>query len=133
MDSMRALLAKRPGLVALMLVATLCMKFLVPSGWMISPATKSFTISICSDDLGKRLTAAMNLPVHDPRGDPLGKMAKAECPFAGLAFALTEPGMALLAASIAVAMALSFRPVTLPEFSRPSQLRPPLRGPPLTL
>lgn len=40
---------------------------------------EGFTISICSDDLGKRLTAAMNLPVHDPRGDPLGKMAKAEC------------------------------------------------------
>lgn len=130
MLQLRTALQKHPALVGLMLLLALCMKLLVPAGFMVAPATQTFTVSICSDQLGQRLTGTMTLPVDPSRGSDAANHAKAECPFSGLAFALTGPVTGFAAAALAFVLALGFAPIAVPELPGTVRLRPPLRGPP---
>lgn len=133
MQFVRHLLAQR--YVALLLcVATLLLKLLVPSGYMIESDHSRITITICSGVAPATMTMDMpgvhrDVPEHGKPQDH-GK-AEMPCAFSGLSAAsLGAIDPIQLAALIAFVLAIGLSPAMLPAIIRPGYLRPPLRGPP---
>lgn len=121
----------------LICAATLLLKLLVPTGYMIDGDNGYFTITICSGTAPRTIT--MDMPgMHGDMADH-GKSkdhGKAEmpCAFSGLSAAITgaiDPIQ--LAALIAFVMVIGLVGLLSPAPSRRSYLRPPLRGPPASL
>jgi hypothetical protein len=132
---LRALLLRHRALAILMVAAALCLKALVPAGYMLEAGHKVLTVAVCMDSSGHTVTRDIVVPM---KGSPAGDAARhAE---AGKACAWSSLGMAslagadalLLAAALAFILALGFAPATAPRPRRAVWLRPPLRGPPLT-
>ena len=121
----------------LICAATLLLKLLVPTGYMIDSDHGRIAITICSGVAPATMTMDMpgmhgDMPDHGKSKDH-GK-AEMPCAFSGLSAALTgaiDPIQ--LAALIAFVMAIGLSPVVLPAPSRRIYLRPPLRGPPASL
>jgi hypothetical protein len=138
MAPLRALLRSHRRLAALLLALALCMKALVPAGYMVGGSmvdggAKVLTIEICADTLGAKLTRQIAVPHHAAPGDAQGDHGKsaAACPYAGLAMAgLAGVDTALLALALGFILALGFAPVPPPRLARAAYFRPPLRGPP---
>ena len=136
MQAVRYLLAQR-RLAVLICAATLLLKLLVPTGYMIGSDHGHLAITICSGTA----PAAMTMDVPAMHGDMAdhGKSndhGKAEmpCAFSGLSFAvLGAIDPIQLAALIVFVLALGLAATILPAPSRPTYLRPPLRGPPADL
>lgn len=131
MNRLRAFFMRRRALALLVVMAALCMKIVVPTGFMIGQNSKVLTVQLCTDGLGHAVTAKIVIPMKGDRGDSSGKQGKAECPFASLSMASmsgTDP--ALLALALAFILALGFAPTQTSHPKRVSYLRPPLRGPP---
>ena len=137
MHAVRQLLAQRRFAV-LLCAATLLLKLLVPTGYMIDNDHGRMTITICSG-LGPATTMMMAMPgMHGDMPDH-GKSkdhGKAEmpCAFSGLSATMlgsTDPVQ--LAALIVFILALGLIATVPPAPSRPAYLRPPLRGPPAYL
>ena len=81
------------GLVAL----ALCMKIMVPSGFMIGGGAKSLSITICDGrgpELAKRINVPQSGPAHEAPGEQ-GKAADA-CPYAALGMSALSGTPALL-------------------------------------
>lgn len=136
MQAVRHLLAQR-RLALLICAATLVLKLLVPTGYMINSDHGRFTITICSGTVPRTMTMAMpgmhgEMPDHGQSTDH--SKAEAPCAFAGLsAPALAAVDPIQLAALIAFLMSLGLAGLALPPPSRRTYLRPPLRGPPARL
>lgn len=131
MNRLRAFFMRRRALALLVVMAALCMKIVVPTGFMIGQNSKVLTVQLCTDGLGHAVTAKIVIPMKGEPGDSSGKQGKAECPFASLSMASmsgTDP--ALLALALAFILALGFAPAQTSHPKRVSYLRPPLRGPP---
>ena len=129
MNLLRAFLLQHRTLAIALVMVTLCMKVLVPTGFMISQDSKVLTIEICADALGDHAAKQIAIPMKG--GAAKGEKSKGECPFASLSTApLGGAHPALLALALAFIMALGFAPAVLPVPKRVSHLRPPLRGPP---
>jgi len=112
-------------------MAALCMKIVVPSGYMIGQNSKVLTVQLCTDGLGHAAVAKIAIPMKGEPSDSSGKQGKGECPFASLSMAsMTGADPALLALALAFILALGFAPTRLTHPKRVSYLRPPLRGPP---
>jgi hypothetical protein len=133
---MRHLLAQRQ-LAVLLCAATLLLKLLVPTGYMIDSDHGRMTITICLGTAPRTMTMAMS-GMHGAMTDH-GKSkdhSKAEmpCAFSGLSAAmLGSIDPVQLAALIVFILALGLI-ATVPRVpSRPTYLRPPLRGPPAYL
>lgn len=132
----RTLLAQR-HLALLLCVATLLLKLLVPTGYMIDSVHERLTITICSGVEPRTMTMEMpgmhgDMPGHGKSGDH-GK-AEMPCAFSGLsASALGAIDPIQLAALTAFVMAMGIIGLALPLPSTPAYLRPPLRGPPVSL
>ncbi len=141
MPTIRRLLAQR-HLAVLLCVAVLLLKLLVPTGYMIANDRGAITIVTCSgmtteamampgmgDDMAT-MKAAM--PDHAPSTDH-GK-TEMPCAYAGLSAQIlgaVDPVILLAALAIVAASALLTAPgATLQPHP---YLRPPLRGPPLSL
>lgn len=133
--ALRTLLLRHRALAILMVAAALCLKALVPAGYMLEAGHKVLTVAICQDSAGQSVTHQIVVPM---KGSPAGEAAKhAE---AGKACAWSSLGMAslagadalLLAAALAFILTLGFAPIAAPRPRRALWLRPPLRGPPLT-
>ncbi|MEG3123409.1 DUF2946 family protein [Sphingomonas sp. GB1N7] len=136
MQTIRHLLAQR-HLAVLICAATLLLKLLVPTGYMIDNDHGRIAITICSGTTPA--TMMMGMPgMHGDLADH-GKSkdhGKAEmpCAFSGLSAAMTgaiDPIQ--LAALIAFVLAVGLSPIVLPTPARRTYLRPPLRGPPAFL
>jgi hypothetical protein len=119
--------------LAIWLVAlALCMKIMVPSGFMVGMGAESLSITIC-DGRGPEQTRQINLPQsghsHDNPAEQ-GKMSDA-CPYAALGMAALSgtPAM-LLVVALAFIMARGTWPPVVPQPALRFFLRPPLRGPP---
>ncbi|MBC3940098.1 DUF2946 family protein [Sphingomonas albertensis] len=132
----RYLLAQR-HLTVLICAATLLLKLLVPTGYMIDADHGRFAITICAGTAPA--AAAMDMPgMHGDMPDH-GKSkdhGKAEmpCAFSGLSAAVLSPVDPIqLAALIAFVLAIGLTATVPPAPSRPAFLRPPLRGPPAYL
>lgn len=131
MHLLRSFFARHRALALLVVVAALCMKLLVPSGFMIGQDSKVFTIQLCHDGLGNVITQQLVIPMKGDAGDSKGTQGKADCPFSSLSMAsLTGTDTALLALALAFILALGFAPVRTPVTKPVFHLRPPLRGPP---
>lgn len=133
MQVVRHLIAQRHFAV-LLCAATLLLKLLVPTGYMIDNDHGRITITICSGTAPRTMT--MEMPgMHGDMPDQ-GKSkdhGKAEmpCAFSGLSAAmLGSIDPVQLAALIVFILALGLIATHSPAPSRPAYLRPPLRGPP---
>lgn len=137
----RTLLAQR-HLALLLCVATLLLKLLVPTGYMIDDDHGTLTITVCSGVAPRTVTMEMpgmhgDMPDHgkskDHGGSNQGK-AEMPCAFSGLsAAALGAIDPIQLAALIAFIMAMGIIGLAPPPPLTPPYLRPPLRGPPAYL
>lgn len=121
----------------LLCLATLLLKLLVPTGYMIGSDHGRIAITICSGVAPQTMMMEMpgmqgDMPDHGKSKDH-GK-AEMPCAFLGLSAAMTgaiDPIQ--LAALIAFLMAVGITGVLAAAPSSPTYLRPPLRGPPATL
>jgi hypothetical protein len=128
---MRALLLRHRALALLVVMAALCMKIVVPTGFMIGPNSKILTVQICDEAFGNQAVKQIVIPMKDGGSDSGQTQGKAECPFASLSMAsMSAADPALLALALAFILALGFAPARIPLPKRVSYLRPPLRGPP---
>ncbi len=129
----RHLLAQR-RLAVLICAATLLLKLLIPTGYMIDTARGRIAITLCPGVAPA--AAAMDMPgMHGEMPDH-GKskdhgQTEMPCAFSGLSAAMTGAIDSIqLAALIAFVLALGLRVVLLPAPAPALRLRPPLRGPP---
>lgn len=134
MQLLRSFLWRHRALTLLVVMAALCMKVIVPAGFMIGQDTRVLTVQICTDGLGHAVTAKIVIPVKGEPGDSSGKQSKGDCPFSSLSMASTAGAdLALLALALAFILALGFASSPIPLPGRILHLRPPLRGPPALL
>lgn len=142
MKAVRQLLAQR-HLAVLLCAATLLLKLLVPTGYMIDNDHGRMTIAICSGTAPRMMTMEMpgmhgDMPDHGKSKDhgtskDHGK-ADVPCAFAGFSSAmLGSIDPVQLAALIVFILSLGLIATIPPAPSHPAYLRPPLRGPPATL
>jgi hypothetical protein len=132
MHLLRAFLARHRALSAMLIAAALCMKALIPAGYMLGNGDRVLTVEICADSQGGHLTKQIVLP-GDGKSDGQGEHGKTDgtCAFSALSFAsLSAADPVLLALALIFIMALGFAPVAASRAARQSHLRPPLRGPP---
>lgn len=134
MFALRRFLLAHRHLVALLCLAALAVRLLVPAGYMISTDHGRIAITLCP--------GAASAPVMDMasdmhhttgdhgRSDDHGK-ASPPCAFSSLSVqALGGVDAVLLLAAIAFVMAIGLRPGRAPLRLLAPYLRPPLRGPP---
>jgi hypothetical protein len=133
MRSLRRLIHAQPAIALIILAMALCVKALVPTGYMISAGSKTITVGLCTDGMGGPQTKTITIPM-DPSApvDPTHK-SKADSPCAFSALSMGAMGGAdapLLA--LALAFILLLGTVFVPQFFAQSSVRwhPPLRGPP---
>ncbi|MCE7798058.1 hypothetical protein LWE61_16040 [Sphingobium sufflavum] len=134
MSVFRALIRDHRSLALIVAMLALCVKFVVPQGYMFAPTmTKFLTVQLCFDGIEHR-TTTIAIPIdakksqghHDDGGKPDGK-----CAFTALGMgALGGADAPLLAIALAFILALGFAPIRPVVPDRSSYLRPPLRGPP---
>lgn len=131
MNLMRAFFMRHRALACMLVVAALCMKVLVPAGFMIGPNSKVLSVQICSDGSGHSITTQLVIPMKGEPNDSSGKQGKGDCPFSSLSMvSMTGADQALLALALVFILALGFAPVRASLPKPVCHLRPPLRGPP---
>jgi hypothetical protein len=134
MNLMRALILGHRQLAMLLLALALCVKALVPAGFMVERKAMVLTVSICADGLGARTTQQMVIPMKPDPASHGGEQSKRDgsCGFTSLGFgALAVADSALLAAAMLFILALGFTAVVQRRFVAPVRLLPPAQGPPL--
>ena len=117
----------------LLLAMALCVKALIPAGYMISADSKTFTVGICSDGIGAARTLTMTIPMESGKsGDPAHKGATdSPCAFSVLSTAMMGGADApLLALALLFILALGFLPPSALPRVGAVRLRPPSHGPP---
>lgn len=147
MATLRRLLAQR-HLALPLLLATLLLKLLVPTGYMIGNEQGHIAIILCpgtvpaptpaASAMSSSMQGSMQGSMHGMHADmpDHGKSkdhatVEMPCAFAGLAAAtLAAVDPALLIALIAFIMTIGSEGLALPKPLRRAFLRPPLRGPP---
>ncbi|RKF22584.1 hypothetical protein D6851_05030 [Altericroceibacterium spongiae] len=120
-----------------MLVAlALCLKVLVPTGYMIDSGDRFLSVRICDGQVGGKallIKVQTNKTGHS-HGSGEGEHtdhAATHCPFATMAVSgLEADDPFFFAIALAFILALGFAPVVTPCVRRIVYARPPLRGPP---
>lgn len=133
MYSLRALIHHHRRLALLLILCALCVKALVPAGYMVGPSAKTLTVSICADGAGAMLTKQIEIPMENGShgSDKSHGKADGTCAFSALAMAgMGGADANLLALALAFILVLGFASTTVARASRLPHLRPPLRGPP---
>jgi hypothetical protein len=132
MGILRHFLRDHRRLAALLLALALCMKALVPAGYMLGEQGKVLTVQICAD-AGGQLTKQIVIPLHNQSGESHSEHGKTDsvCPYSALTMAsLSGADAPLLALALSFILALGFAAITPHLAQRIFHLRPPLRGPP---
>lgn len=89
MRGLRTILTHNRGLAAMLVAMALCVRALVPAGYMIAPQARSIEVSICADASGAAQKVSIPLGNKpDAQQDHPGKHSP--CAFAGLAMAATD-------------------------------------------
>lgn len=136
MPSLRALLLRHRAFAFVAIAAALCLKALVPAGYMLDSGATSITVRLCDSSMGQTTTKQIAIPAKGNAdrqpGDPAGKPGAPECPYTALNLAaIGGAAPALLALALVFILALGFAPVPQPPVRRTHYLRPPLRAPPV--
>lgn len=118
----------------LVMALALCMKIVVPSGYMLgSSGAKFLTVEICGDGASPHKFTQIAIPLKDGsqgHGDEHGK-GDSPCPYTALSMAsLGGADAPLLGIGLAFILALGFTALIPAPLGQISHLRPPLRGPP---
>ena len=141
MEAARRLVHRHVRLAALLIALALCVKVLVPTGFMPVLSAGGVTFQPCPDAGPAVVPAAgimpgMAMADHgaDHDGTPDGHAApEMPCAFAGLAVpSLAAVDPVVLAIAVAGMLATVFRLPDRVPARRVAHLRPPLRGPPTT-
>ena len=133
MGTLRTFFRDHRNLALGLLLLTLCMKALVPGGFMLGSQGKMLTIEICGDASGVHQTKQISVPSDGKSGHEQNDQGKdgSACPYSALSMAsLAGADVLLLATALAFIMALGFVPIATRHLVRASYIRPPLRGPP---
>ena len=131
MSLLRLVLRDHPRLAALLLVAALCMKALMPAGFMVEARPSAVSIAICGESSGVQLGRAVALRDKFPASSGSHGAADQTCPFAALGMAALGSGDSpFLVLAVVFALALVFLPARREAAGRVVWLRPPLRAPP---
>jgi hypothetical protein len=131
MESFRAFLLTHRRLAVLLIAAALCMKALIPEGYMLGGDTRVLTVQICADSLGYIVTK--QIIVGQGGHSSTADKAKADSPCAFTALthgALGGADAVQLALALLFILTLAFAPLLPARAKRIAHLRPPLRGPP---
>lgn len=136
MPHIRSLFGLHPSLAAMIFFAALAMKLLVPAGYMISSASKTITVQLCTG-MDEPQTATIEIPMdpassdgsqHDNKSDDKAK----PCAFGGSgqpALSNVDPVQIVLALAFIILTGLRLEIFL--GHSAKQRLRPPLRGPPI--
>ena len=112
----------------------LLLKLLVPTGYMIASDHGRMTVTICSGTTPRTMTMETHGGMPDRGKSKDHGQAEMPCAFSSLSAAMLgaiDPIQ--FAALIAFVLALGLKATVPPAPSRPTYLRPPLRGPPAYL
>ena len=93
MQGLRTFWQSHRRLAALLIALTLCLKALMPAGYMLGGDTRILTVEICADASGHRITRQIAIP-QENRQSPSDQAAKksAPCPWSALCpFAAPRP------------------------------------------
>ena len=133
MSTLRILILNHRTLALLLLAMTLCVKALVPAGFMVDRKAMVLTVSICADGLGTSTTQQMVIPMKPDsasHGSDHGK-PDGNCAFTSLgsgALAAVDP--MLLAVALLFILSLGFVGVLQRRPLVALRLLPPAQGPP---
>lgn len=131
MHLLRIILVRHRTLAALMLAAALCLKAVLPTGYMVGQQSKVLTVQLCDASSGHAAVRHIAIPMKDGRGHGKGLKTQGDCAYGSLSMAsATGSDPALLLLAVAFILALGFAPVRISAPKRISHVRPPLRGPP---
>lgn len=128
------LLREYRRLAAILVALALCMKALVPAGFMVGTSAKLITVEICADASGGKLTRQMAIPLEDGTGGKQSDHGKSDASCAWTAHAQAAHAgtdAQLLALALAFILALGFLRQATEPVRRSCHVRPPSRGPPL--
>ncbi len=131
MGTLRHFFRTHPGLAALLLALALCLKLVVPTGYMPTTQGSTLTVELCSGAApGAKVTIA--LPTKDGHaGENAGKTMEHPCAFSSHSAAAIDAVLpALLAAALAFVFVAAILREPLALRAIRAQIRPPLRGPP---
>jgi hypothetical protein len=136
-QAFRRLVLTHRHLAALICVAALALRVLIPTGYMVSSDHGRIAITLCSGVVEQQPTMTMDMPGMDHAMPEHGKPkehSKTEmpCAFSSLsAQALGGADSILLVAALAFVAAMALYAVPRTSIPAAPHLRPPLRGPPL--
>lgn len=128
---MRAFLRDHRALALLLLTCALLVKALLPQGYMVGGADKQISVQLCFDGISHK-SISIAIP---GKGDskPAKAPASEHCAFGALSMtALGGADAPLIALALLFILAAGFAPLYRVLHSNKAQIRPPLRGPPLT-
>ena len=135
MPIIRSLLGLHPAIAALICFTALAMKLFVPAGYMISPASKTITVQLCTG-MDEPQTATIEIPM-DPASSAGGQHDKSDhqtkpCSFGGSwQSALSNIDPVQIALALTFILLTGLRLEIFLGHDAKQRLRPPLRGPPL--
>lgn len=131
MHLFRTTLVRNRTLAALLLAAALCLKAVLPTGYMVGQQSKVLTVQLCDASSGHAAIRQIAIPTKEGTGQKNGQKAQGDCAYGSLSMAFaTGPDPALLLIAIAFILVLGLAPVRISAPKRISHVRPPLRGPP---
>lgn len=133
MQTLRTIIRDHRRLVVMLIVLVLCVKMLVPAGFMIDASGKSLAVTMC-DGQGPEQMPRMGMAAMEKAPAKTGKQGNAPdtCPYSGLAMgAMSSALPALLVFALAFILTRGFWPDVGAQPVTRRFLRPPLRGPPL--
>lgn len=136
MNTVRSLLLRHRTMAMMLVVMALCMKALVPTGYMVGQGGRTLTIEFCSDGLTEVAAKQIVIPMKDDSDGSSGDhgQAKGDCAFSVLSMAsLGGAQPDLLADALVFILTTGFAPPVAPVLQSSFDLRPPLRGPPAVL
>lgn len=131
MNALRTLIRDHRALALLLLACALAAKALIPQGYMAGGGQKMLSVQLCLDGITHK-SISIAVPMkgdHAPEKAP----ANEHCAFSSLSMtALSGADAPLLALALIFILAAGYAPLYRVLKGRTGQLRPPLRGPPLT-
>lgn len=134
MTAWTRLFRKHRTLATLLVVLALCVKALVPTGYMISPSSMVLTVEVCgATNTSAEHTRQLVIPMdhHGGQDNSDHDQPDSTCTWTALSIAaLAGAHPDLLASALALILILGLLPQAVLPLGRTRFLRPPLRGPP---
>lgn len=105
-------------------------KAIIPQGYMVGGADRQLSVQLCLDGI-QHQSVTISIPAKGEHKD--SKPANEHCAFTSLSMtALGGADAPLIALALLFIIAAGFAPLYRVLEGRTGQIRPPLRGPPLT-